>query len=462
VTRADYYTLLRNYALSHRKNGKPYLAEALHPDSGSFEGHDGYNHSEHYFHSGFCDLIITGLVGLKAKDDDTIEVDPLAPAEWDYFAIDDLPYRGHRLAILWDKSGARYGRGAGLRVLADGKELAHSETLGRLSAKLPPPPVATPAKPAPARMNFAVNNDGDYFPRLTASYAAPKNSLSKLIDGNYWYHKDPPNRWTCEGSTHSTDWVEIDLGMPRRADTVKLYFLDDGGTITAPANYELQSWDGAAWKPIAGQKRSDAPPAGHRPETVTFPPTDLQRLRVVLTHAKNGKAGLTELEIWGDGVAPFTPAPPPAGNLAFNPKREGFPKASASFSDHYGGTPDKAIDGRIVFLPTPMNRWTSYGSPNDSDWLEVDFGTEKEVGRLVLHIYDDRGGVQPPEKYVVQMWTGTAWHAVDNQVNLPATPTGGMANTATFTKVKTTRIRVLFTHKGKSRSGVTELEAWRE
>ena len=459
VTRADYLTLLRNYALSHRKDGRPYLAEALHPDTGSFAGHDSHNHSEHYFHSGFCDLILTGLVGLKVRDDDTIEVDPLAPAEWDYFAVDDLPYRGHRLAILWDKAGARYGRGVGLRVLADGREIAHSEKLGRLSTLLP---AASPVTPRPARMNFAVNNDGDYFPRLAASYVAPKTSLSKMNDGNYWYHKDPPNRWTCEGSPNSSDWVEVDLGTPRRVDMVKLYFLDDGEKVVAPAIYELQSWDGAAWKTIADQNHPKTPPAGHRPETVTFPATELQRLRVVLTHAKNDKTGLTELEIWGDAVTPFAPAPPPAGNLAFNAKRDGFPKASASFSDRYGGTPDKAIDGRINFQPTPVNRWTSYGSPNETDWLEVDFGSEKEIGRILLHIYDDHGGVQPPERYVVQAWNGTVWQPVDQQVNQPATPTGGMANTASFTKVKTSKIRIVFTNKGKARSGVTELEAWRE
>ena len=32
-----------------------------------------------------------------------------------------------------------------------------------------------------------------------------------------------------------------------------------------------------------------------------------------------------------------------------------------------------------------------------------------QVGRVVLHIYDDRGGVQPPVKYTIQFWTGTAW-----------------------------------------------------
>ena len=80
ITRADYYKLLRVYALTHRKNGKPYIAEAANPDTGSFEGHDSYNHSEHYFHSGFNDLIITGLVGLKPRADNIEEIDPLVPA----------------------------------------------------------------------------------------------------------------------------------------------------------------------------------------------------------------------------------------------------------------------------------------------------------------------------------------------------------------------------------------------
>jgi len=82
VTRADYFKLLGIYTRSHRKNGRPYIAEAAHPDSGSWEGHDSYNHSEHYFHSGYNDLIITGLIGLKPRADDVVEIDPLAPQEW--------------------------------------------------------------------------------------------------------------------------------------------------------------------------------------------------------------------------------------------------------------------------------------------------------------------------------------------------------------------------------------------
>jgi hypothetical protein len=465
VTRADYAKLLRIYALSHRKNGTPYIAEALHPDTGSFEGHDGYNHSEHYFHSGFCDLVITGLTGLKAGDGDSLTVDPLAPAEWDYFALDDVPYRGHRLAILWDRKGDRYGKGPGLHVLADDKEIASSPTMAKVMATLPqakaPPPDATSrAGEGMVRMNYAVNNDGDYFPRLTASFVATKTSLAKVNDGNYWYHKDPPNRWTCAGSPNAADWIAVDFGVPRSIDTVKLYVLDDGENIIAPASFSLEVSDGQDWKPIDARQRSPEKPAGHRPNTVTFATMQVQKLRITFTHAAGGKSGLTELEAWGDGTLPFTPAPPPAGNLALNLKGQGYPKATASFSDRYGGTPEKAIDGKVIFLPTPMNRWTSYGSPNDTDWLEVDFGQEKLVGRLELHIYDDRGGVQPPEKYVVQAWTNSEWRDAEDQASKPAVPTGGMANTVTFKQVKTSKVRVVFTNKGKARSGVTEIEAW--
>jgi hypothetical protein len=62
----------------------------------------------------------------------------LLPAgTWDWFCLDAIPYHGRLLTILYDKTGTRYGMGAGLRLLADGKELAARETLGRLTATLP-------------------------------------------------------------------------------------------------------------------------------------------------------------------------------------------------------------------------------------------------------------------------------------------------------------------------------------
>jgi len=469
VSRADYAKMLHIFAISHRKAGRPYLAEALHPDTGSFEGHDSYNHSEHYFHSSFNDLVITGLIGLKTRNDDTLEIDPLAPAGWNYFALDDVSYRGHRLSIIWDKDGSRYGKGAGLRVLTDGLELAMTNRLGRMLAKLPPArsadlQIRTTSKgnSVPRRPNFAVNNDGDYYPRLTASFTAPRTSLDKINDGNYWYSIHPPNRWTTVGSLNKSDSLELDFGIPRRIDTVKLYFLDDGTNVIAPAGFSLEFHDGRSWNPIPNQQRTPAQPAGHRANIIQFAARDITRLRVVFTHSPGGFTGLTEIEAWGEGALPYSAPPSRPGNLAYNPTAKGFPKASASFSDVYGGLPRNSIDGRIIYKPNPVNRWTSYGSTNASDWLEVDFGEPKEVSRAEIYLYDDRGGVQPPVSYTVQYFAMGDWRDAPNQSKSPARPTGSSMNTVTFTQVSTPKVRVLFNHQAKARSGVTELELWKE
>jgi len=470
VTKADYVKLLQIYAKSHRKNGKPYLAEALHPDTGSFEGHDGYNHSEHYFHSGFCDLVITGLVGLTPRDDETLEVNPLAPTDWDYFALDDVPYRGHRVSVVWDKTGERYKLGAGLYVLIDGKVAGSSVKLARIAIKhgtARPTDSATAARePRVVPTNFVVNNDGTYFPRLTSSFTAPKTSVSKLSDGNFWYVPHPPNRWTCEGSPNESDSVVIDFGLTRTIHTVKLFPLDDsrekGSAIRAPQRIELHAWRDNEWRSIKAMGDVLNNPQGHRANVVKFDPIEVAKLRVTLHHRSDGKSGLSEIEAWGDASLPLEPAPPPAGNLAYNPRSDGFPKASASFSDRFGGKPASAIDGKTVFLPTPMNRWTSYESKSETDWLEIDFGREVEFRRVELAIYDDRGGVQPPTSYVIQHWTGTEWRDVSNANKSPAQPVGSQWNEARFDPVKASKARIVFTHRGKSRSGVSEVLVWND
>ena len=459
ISRADYFRLLRIYALTHRKDGKPYIAEAAHPDTGSWEGHDGYNHSEHYFHSGFNDLIITGLVGVKPRADDVLEIDPLAPADWPWFALDDLSYRGHRVSVVWDKDGTRYRQGKGLQLFVDGKPVASSDKLGVLTAKLPATGAVAARKPP---VNYLVNNDGDYFPQVKASFTNERTPLSKLNDGNYWYHPHPPNRWTTEGSPNATDSLEVDLGVRRPLDRVKLYFLDDGEKVVAPESYAVEYWNGQAWADVPKQTRTPAQPTGHRANVVSFPTLDAQKLRVVFTHGKGGRTGLTELEAWGELAGAFQVAPPPGGNLALNQRGEGFPKASASFHDVFGGVPRLANDGRTVYRPNPVNRWTSYGSPNATDWLEVDFGEPKEIGRIELCLYDDHGGVQPPASYTVQSWTGSEWQEMRDQTKSPAKPVGSAVNTVSFPKLTTTKFRVVFTHQGNSRSGVTEILAWRE
>jgi hypothetical protein len=459
VSRADYLKLLRTYARTHRKAGKPYIAEACHPDTGSWEGHDAYNHSEHYFHSGYADLVVTGLVGLITRDDDTLEVRPLAPEGWDYFALDELPYRGHRLGIDWDRLGTRYKLGKGLHLLIDGKKQATSARLDRLAVKLP----AAAARPRPATtpVNFAVNNDGTYYPKLRASFANPKHGLGKLIDGNYWYHAAPPNRWTFEGSPAQKDWLVLDLGARRRLHTVKLYLLDDGPRVAPPEKIELEYFDGKAWKPVEETSRSPAALAGRRANAIHFKVTDTDQLRLTFTHRGKARTGLSEIEAWGDAMLPVAAAPPPKGNLAYNPTGKGFPRLRASHTSRFDRL-RMANDGIISYQGRPHNRWTSYESPSASDWLEVDLGGAKTVGRIELAIYDDRGGVQAPARYTVEYHDGKGWREATGQTKTPAVPVGGQLNEVRFDPVKTSRVRVVFTHRGKARSGVSEILLWPE
>ena len=150
VNRQDYFDLLKIYTKSqHLKldDGRvvPWIDEDLDPYSGVWiartllkqRGSEIPQRGKDYNHSTYCDLIITGLVGLRPRADDTIVVNPLIPhGAWNYFCLDNVHYHGHILTILYDKTGDRYGKGKGLRVLADGKEIAASEKLECLAGQL--------------------------------------------------------------------------------------------------------------------------------------------------------------------------------------------------------------------------------------------------------------------------------------------------------------------------------------
>ena len=73
-----------------------------------------------YNHSTFCDLVITGLCGLRPRFADGVDVKPLAPTAWDWWCLDGVRYHGRTLTILFDRDGSRYGRGKGLSVFEDG------------------------------------------------------------------------------------------------------------------------------------------------------------------------------------------------------------------------------------------------------------------------------------------------------------------------------------------------------
>jgi hypothetical protein len=139
VTKKDFFDAMKIYAASHITDGKPYLGEYHDEKTGAWliTGPKA-ERSRDYNHSTFCDLVITGLVGLVPRDDNTVEVDPLIPENtWPYFCLDNVPYHGQTLTIIWDQTGTHYNRGKGLTIFANGQQVANAATLSRLRGSLP-------------------------------------------------------------------------------------------------------------------------------------------------------------------------------------------------------------------------------------------------------------------------------------------------------------------------------------
>ena len=123
VNKADYFDLLETYVESQYYRGRPYIGEYLDESTGYWLKGD-QERSRYYNHSTFNDLIISGLVGLRPREDDTLEVNPLLPKDqWDWFCLDKVLYHGKIITIIWDKTGKQYKKGKGFSVWADGKLL---------------------------------------------------------------------------------------------------------------------------------------------------------------------------------------------------------------------------------------------------------------------------------------------------------------------------------------------------
>jgi len=127
-----YFSQLEKYVESQYHRGRPYIGEYQDEVTGYWLKGD-QERSRYYNHSTFNDLIITGLVGLRPRSDNKIEVNPLLPeGKWDWFCLDKVLYHGKLITIVWDKDGTKYKKGKGFYVLVDGKEVGRTGKPERL------------------------------------------------------------------------------------------------------------------------------------------------------------------------------------------------------------------------------------------------------------------------------------------------------------------------------------------
>ena len=317
IGRADYLRLLRQYTHQHLlASGVPDIQEDYNPDTG--KPIVGLPRSHNYNHSTYIDLIISGLIGIRPRSDNMLEVDPLLPAQGSlrdpirYFALEGVLYHGHVLTIVYDKDGTRYHRGAGLSIFSDGQRIAGPGPVHRILVALPAAPVAMPLPPVDLAVNVWEHAPSAYEdqPVADASSSISGSGPYQAIDGRMWFFPQIANGWSPElsstnpsGINRAQTWWAVDLRHPRRIASVKLYFFSDGQQYLAPKRLRLQQLTPDGWKDVAGVPPVEDIPLANGLSHLEFPAITAQHLRVVVDPPA-GPANLRLIEFEAFGPQP--------------------------------------------------------------------------------------------------------------------------------------------------------------
>ncbi|MGW5359720.1 galactose-binding domain-containing protein [Actinopolymorpha pittospori] len=262
--------------------------------------------------------------------------------------------------------------------------------------------------------------------------ASGQGDVWALVDGSV----RPDGGWRSEPGADA--WVAVDLMRPRAVNAVTLY-----AGATPPSRIRVQAWTGSDWLDVANATASPATPAQGR-DLVTFDTVRTRRLRLLLTADGDAPVEIREVEVRN-------------GNLLSDASGLGLTVTPSASYTYPGDTVLGPLDGSYADVP----HWTSWDSKNAQDWYAVRLDRPVTASRLVLHFYDDHGGVQPPRDYTVEYWDGTGWRPVQETGRRPERPAAGF-NAVDFTPVSAAGFRLLATNQNPVDFGVyvgvTDLE----
>ena len=292
----DYVRLLKQYTRQHYLNSVPDLQEDYNPDTGNVIV--GLPRSHHYNHSGYDELIITGLVGLRPRADNILEVNPLIPTDphstntIGYFCLENVLYHGQLVTIVFDRDGKHYKKGAGLSVYVNGRQVLTPSALGRKTIAISEPTVTATSHP----MDLAVNYAKKGFPAPSASINNSTNELYQAVDGRVWFYPNVRNYWSNAGSQNAEDWFSLDFGTEERFSYAQLYFYADDTNFKAPAKYTIQYWKDENWLDVSDSHTTPKKPLENGENAIVFRPVNTSRLRVLFTNPKQAAVALVEMK----------------------------------------------------------------------------------------------------------------------------------------------------------------------
>ena len=293
VTTSDYLSLLRQYAGQHYLSDSVInLVENYDPNLGGPIVH--YYWSNHYNHSSFNNLIITGLCGIRPSLSDTLTINPLIDSTISYFALSNLNYHGHRVTVVYDRDGTKYNFGKGLSVILDRVPTKVDEVNGKYQVVIGPTMhiISLPQTP-----NYALNITRSGYPVPLASVnSSPDTSLYQAIDGRRWFFPEITNRWTSEGSVSTTDWYGLDFGQPRDISIVRLYLVADNKIFGVPDSVYITYNNGGGWLPV--KPGTESPPLkGNTVNTFNFDKVQARGIRVNFRHTRS-QVAVSEIECY--------------------------------------------------------------------------------------------------------------------------------------------------------------------
>jgi len=299
VSASDHTRLLKLYAQLHynpERGGILDLEEDYYPDTGY--PIVGLKRSPHYFHSGYIDLVLSGLVGIRPSADDVLEVNPLIDASTiSFFRAERVPYHGHEVAVQWDIDGSRYGS-AGLQVEVDGKVVASSPTLTRLSA---PVSRTTPAPFFDTRIAKSIQlNSTTAYPRGNVSVpGASAQSIYGSIDGRIWFYPetDVANGWSTPIGNGTEMWYQVTFATNTTTSAADLaFFANDDQGFDVPETYKIQVPSAGSW--VDAEEAKYGEPVENGITEVEWAAAVSTKVRLVFTPKSGKKVRLVEFKIF--------------------------------------------------------------------------------------------------------------------------------------------------------------------
>lgn len=312
VSVSDYVDLLRLYAKLHANSvdggGRLNLVENYFPNGSALV----YLHrSPHYFHSGFVDLVLGGLVGIRPRADGVLEVNPLVDASISWFRVENVLYHGHNVSVQWDVNGSKFGT-KGLVVEVDGAVRNSSTTLKRLITSLSS--VSIPKINAPLAKSVQLQSSTAH-PIAKASVAnANAEQLHDVIDGRVWFWTDIVNGYnSAVGDGKTSQWVSVDFGSSTAVSRAEIalyqgnedgwYTYADGtfaavnGTYAVPVSYSVEYLAAnGSWTAVKTTVKDN--PVANGITNVAWTGVNAQVVRLVFTPAAGTQVRLVEFKIF--------------------------------------------------------------------------------------------------------------------------------------------------------------------